>query len=158
MTIKDFTAGDTLTAADMDLYCSHTGGAWDTFTPTRTNLTIGNGTEVSRYFVAPRLVVWRYVLTFGSTTSISGDVSFSLPVDAASGSAEGAASAVLTLVDEGTTSYLGHVRIGSTTTAQLRVWRADSTYVSLSALSSTVPHTWATTDKIRFTLAYEGAS
>jgi hypothetical protein len=155
---KTWVAGDVVTAADTNTYLTHTGGEWTAYTPTRAGLTLGNGTEVSRYFVAPRLVVWRYELTFGSTTSVSGDVTLTLPVNAASGATAGTSATPASLVDTGSASYLGVARLASTTTVQIVAQRADATYITSTALSSTVPFTWTNLDAIRFTIVYEGAS
>lgn len=52
-----------------------------TWTPTWTNLTVGNGTVNAHYQTTGNLVTFQMKLTFGSTTSISGGgVSMSLPV------------------------------------------------------------------------------
>lgn len=159
MTLKTFIAGDVLTASDTNTFLSHTGDAWDAWTPTRTGLTLGNGTEVSNYWRSGRLVVWRYSLVFGSTTSITGNVTLTLPVSASTnGGLVGANMAPALLVDTGTADYVGLVRIQGTTTAQVIIMTSSGTYPSFIALSSTVPHTWANTDIIRFTISYEAAA
>ena len=56
-------------------------GARQTWTPTYTNLTIGNGTVTSDYTIINRLVHFEWRLLVGSTTSSSGPMRVSLPVN-----------------------------------------------------------------------------
>lgn len=145
-----FTDGDVVDAADLNTIA----GAWDSFTVTLTNVSIGNGTATGFYKKIGRTVVYRVSITFGSTTSISGDVEVALPVTAASilGTHQ------VVMVDDSTsTSYAG-MAAPSTTVARLRAVNASATYATLAALSSTVPFTWATSDVIRLTGVYEAAS
>jgi hypothetical protein len=54
-----------------------------TWTPTWTRLTVGNGTVVARYGTSGKFVFVDISLTFGSTTSITGNSpEFTLPVTA----------------------------------------------------------------------------
>lgn len=55
-----------------------------------------------------------------------------------------------TLWDTGTSLYQGSGHLTSTTNMALRVYQSGSTYVQVSELAATVPHTWANTDKIFF--------
>jgi hypothetical protein len=48
------------------------GATWTNFTPTYTNVTVGNGTVIARYQKTGNLVTVYYRLTFGTTTSITG--------------------------------------------------------------------------------------
>ena len=57
------------------------GGTFSSYTPTWTNLTVGNGTlSVARYTQIGKLVYGLVRLGFGSTTSISGNIQLTLPV------------------------------------------------------------------------------
>lgn len=145
-----FTNGDVVDATDLNTIA----GAWDSFTVTLTNLTLGNGTATGFYKKIGRTVVYRVQVTFGSTSSVTGTVSINLPVTAASvlGTHQ-----VIMFDDSTSTTYVGLVA-PTTTAAQLRVLNASATYGTLSALSSTVPFTWATSDIIRLSGVYEAAS
>jgi hypothetical protein len=55
---------------------------WTAYTPSNSNITIGNGTEVAEYLAISDIIFVRYLLTFGSTTSITGNVNFGLPFNA----------------------------------------------------------------------------
>jgi hypothetical protein len=124
-------------------------GAWKSFTPSWTNLTVGNGTNVGSYAIHGKTCVFRTTLTFGSTTSISGAVSYTLPVTAATYS---------------DISWIGNVRLKSAgggflglinSSGSIVVLNAASTYLATNNLSSTVPATWTTGDTIVVTAVYE---
>ena len=60
-------------------------GAWNPYTPTMSGFTPGNGTAEGSYLQFGKLVLWRALFTFGSTSSVaagSSPVVFSLPVAA----------------------------------------------------------------------------
>lgn len=56
-------------------------GAWTTYSPTLTNITVGNGTQSARYMQVGKTIKVFYKLTLGSTSSV-GNASISLPVTA----------------------------------------------------------------------------
>jgi len=127
--------------------------AWTSFTPTWTNLTIGNGTQTFRYVRIGNTVVVQGRLVFGSTTSISGNVSFAAPVaaDMLSNVVVGTAN----LIDGGTDERFGPVIFLTGVGLSLRVYTAGGTYAQNVQLSSTVPFTWANTDVIALSAVYE---
>lgn len=55
--------------------------AWTSWTPTYTNLTIGNGTVVSTYLQVGKLVHFYWRFTVGSTSSSAVNMRVSLPVN-----------------------------------------------------------------------------
>lgn len=57
-------------------------GAWEAYTPTNTNVTVGNGTETARFTRLGGLIHVRYQLVWGSTTSFTGTVQIGNPVSA----------------------------------------------------------------------------
>lgn len=138
-----------------------TGGAWTTWTPAWTNLTVGNGTTTARYIQRGKSVIADLYLLFGTTTSVSGTVAIDFPVAAAarygtSGNHHIVGQALLT--DEGTAIFNAYINcLNSTTTGTLYVMTAGGTYVGQSGVTGTVPHTWANTDKISLQLIYEAA-
>lgn len=136
----------------------HDGTAWAldggfgfvSFTPTWTNLTIGNGTQTGYYRYADG-GMWVYIdVTFGSTSSISGGVTMTLP------NSESVYSTVVGIRqpfglaeyydDSGSSGVEGVIRYNSSTSVAFLVRNAAGTYVTSAALSSTVPFTWATSD------------
>lgn len=133
-----------------------TGGTYSTWTPTRTNWTLGNGTETARYTQIGKFVHLEYKVIWGSTSSISGDLQISLPV-----TAKGTQDSFLgnvAILDSGTAWYLGRVVLdGSTTTMSFVALKADSTYQTYSTVNATTPMSWATNDRLVFNLVYEAA-
>ena len=127
--------------------------AWTAFTPTWANLTIGNGTQTFRYVQIGNTVVVQGRLVFGSTTSISGNVSFAAPVaaDMLSNVVVGTAN----LIDGGTDERFGPVIFLTGVGLALRVYTTGGTYAQNVQLSSTVPFTWANTDVIALSAVYE---
>ena len=133
------------------------GIPWRDWTPTWTNLSVGNGTVVARYQQVDKLITIRLSLTFGSSTSISGDVKVSLPV-VPSGSYLLSAIGQAFLVDTGTERFLGYISTQvSGSVALIRAWGAATTIVNEITLSSTVPFTWTTSDILQFIATYEAA-
>ena len=133
------------------------GGAWTSYTPTWTNLTIGNGTNDFKYKQINKTVFVRFVFTRGSTTTMSSAPTFTLPVTASSGNSASAFLGTGTLQDTGTETYVGMLRIGTTTTANIRVLNAGGTYGVSSAIDNTTPFTWTTNDQICGDFVYEAA-
>lgn len=55
-------------------------GSWSSWSPTLTNVSIGNGTFVGYQSVRRGEVMISGKLTFGSTTTVSGAIQFSVPI------------------------------------------------------------------------------
>ena len=131
------------------------------WTPTWTNLTVGDGTVVAKYQKISKLVICRLSLVFGSSTSVTGTtVSFTLPVTRAAygGSANITPLGNAHLFDtSGSAIFHGIVANLSTTAAVIAAWKVDGTYSQAAALSSTVPFTWAVGDEIGAQFSYEAA-
>lgn len=128
---------------------------WSSFTPTFTNLSLGNGTLTAKYTVVGKICLFKITVLFGSTTAVSGAVSATLPQTAATfiGSSPNIGNA--TLLDTGTALFAGPVYMTSTTQINVRVYNAASTYLSATQLSATIPHTWANTDELVINGTYE---
>jgi hypothetical protein len=130
------------------------GGSWTSYTPTWTGISLGNGTSSGRYIKVGKTVTLEATLTFGSTTSVTGGISVSLP----SGSTINfATQAIAWIFDSGIGHYIGVVWSSSagSTDVEIRVMNASSTYVGITPISSTVPMTWNTSDEIRIFMTYE---
>ena len=128
--------------------------AWASYTPTWTNLTVGNGTNNFAYKHIGKTVFVRGQFIFGSTSSISGTVNVSLPVTAKSFTVKHALGTAY-LEDSGVAGYAGGVFWLSTTTIDIRAFNASGTYTVINPLTSTVPFTWGTNDHISFNFTYE---
>lgn len=139
---------------------AHVFTTWASYTPTWTNLTVGNGTVVAKYCQIGRTVFVRISLVWGSTTSISGSVSVSTPTTQVSygGTAGISALGNARLSDNSAgITHEGVVLNISTTTVLLTVHDASGTYLKAVVLSSTVPFTWTNPDEITATFSYETA-
>lgn len=131
----------------------YTGSAWRTvqlpqtnWSPTWVNLSVGNGSQTAVYSRAGDLVYIHVILTFGTTTSVSGTVSISnLPV---TGSTTGVVLGA-NLIDASGSDALGMCRVSSTS-----VTLKTSTGANINA---TQPFTWTTSDVICFSGSYIAA-
>ena len=160
----DFAPGNILNAAQMNAIGNNldaVGGAWIPYTPSVTNLTLGNGTLAFQYMNAGQLYVVRFSFAFGSTSSITGVPEFSTP----NGSTIDASSVVhalgvATVWDNGSSVFPGTVLPGASLYTNFRVliYNAAGTYASLTGITSTVPMTWANTDFLHGTLVYESTT
>jgi hypothetical protein len=123
-------------------------GAWQSYTPTWTNLTVGNGTVVTKYVRIGSMVTYTGKITIGSTTSIGGFVSVALPVTAQDSFLNGSAR----YVDDGTRNYVGAVSISAGGTALAFTHSESGGFGSWNA---TNPFTIATDDVISWNITYE---
>lgn len=144
-----WSAGAILTAADLNTYIPQ---AATTFSPSWTNLSVGNGTVVTRTAqIGPMRFDWIRLL-WGSTTSISGNVSVSI---SGTNLTEGPFWSQINMEDNSaTTHYPGVVLYSSATTVALRAFNASATFDTLGAVTSTVPFTWTTSDVLKIAVAY----
>ena len=129
------------------------GGFWADYTPSNTNITVGNGTQVARWTRVGNIVTVEWQLTFGSTTAFTGNALVGLPVTAKSGARFiGSAS----YNDTGTAIYSGSGSIGviDFTTALLN--HSGGTFTN-GNVDATHPMTWTTADVASLTITYEAA-
>ena len=135
-----------------------TSWAWQSWTPTWGGLTVGNGTVAAKYTQVGKMVTCRISFTMGSTSSISGDVTFTLPVTSVSYVASGNHYiGVGRMCDNGVAAYGGPIEWRSTTTGAIIAYYAASTYLGEAGLSGSLPFTWGTGDYFNATFTYEAA-
>jgi hypothetical protein len=146
-----FAFGATLGSAQLNAI-----GTWTDYTPTLTNVSLGNGTRSGRWTRQGDLVTFWARIAAGTTTSISGLIGFSLPVTAAAGVYEAQFSGVL-IDATGPTRITGFVDAVSTTQVDLYALSASGTYASAVATSGTVPFTVANLDEYIVAGTYEAA-
>lgn len=155
MLIKDGTVGaGTITPAGL---VSGTGSTWvwQAWVPTLTNLSGGTITEAA-YTIVGKTVHFRFIYTLAGA-GVAGSVSFTLPATASSGIETNSPIGVARLNDATGDVNLGIIRTTSTTTANVQVVDASTTYARIVNLSSTVPFTWAASDIIFAEGTYEAA-
>lgn len=127
--------------------------AWTSYTPTWTNLTVGNGTNVGAFVRVGKLVAFRAQITFGSTTSVTGGLSVSFPVTAKAANGGTFSS---TFISAGNT-YAPAIIYGDTGGLGLFAPSASGAYVVAVNTSSSIPFSWKSTDIIFAGGVYEAA-
>ena len=133
------------------------GSAWTAWTPTWTNLSLGNGTVVAAYVQIGKTVFCRLSLVFGSTTSVSGLIEFSFPVTKATygGTTQTTLGACRCYDASATTPYNGKISYVSSTVAAVVVDAVSGSQITSPESSATVPFTWTTSDEITAEFFYE---
>lgn len=127
----------------------HLHGAWTDYTPTYTNFSLGNGTvNYARYRSGDGMVTVEVQITLGSTSSITGNMSVSLPVSAANSNQPGS----LRIRDFGTRTYVG---LATSTGSSVLLEHSESGNGGI--VNATSPITFAATDTISFSITYEAA-
>jgi hypothetical protein len=138
-----YVAGQVLTAAELNA-----AGAWTTYTPTWTNLTVGNATQSFRYSKFNKIGFVQGELTFGTTTSITAaNVRVSLP----SGwtMPNNPLASFSYFLDNGVADFFGWTVRWDDTNLFINVGNAAGTYLQGGGLSATAPFTWGNTDLMR---------
>lgn len=145
-----------------DQFQIYDGTAWIPFmakytswSPTYTNLTLGNGSASADYVQIGKFVHFFGQIIFGSTTSVTGVIGVSFPVNA-SGSMPGGVLGGARLNDSGTI-YDGVVVLNSTTKMEFMALNAAGTYATHAAVSTTVPFTWGNGDLLFYNGSYSAA-
>jgi hypothetical protein len=134
------------------------GWAWQTWTPTFTNVTVGNGTLMARYVQIGKTVYYRLRLVFGTTTAVSGAIIFSVPATMSADYITNDSIGSASFLDAGTAGYEGFPIVVSTTTVEIRPIGTASTYGTYTAsASSTIPFTFGASDGFQTTGFYEAA-
>jgi hypothetical protein len=148
---------------DTDIIYIHNGtdwviwetfGAWITYTPSNTAITVGNGTQVAKYSRSGRTIRLSWYLLWGSTTSFSGSARVGLPFGAATDrwqQLEGHGQ------DTGTAGYSLHGNIGIIDFTSALLMHTGGTFTN-GNVDGTHPHTWANTDVVALTGVYEAAA
>ena len=126
-------------------------GAWTAYTPTLTNTTAP--IAVARYEQIGKAVHFYVVLTL-TGAQVTGLVGIALPPVAMLSTSSG--NFDVKLIDAGVV-YAGVGVAGTTSRLDCYALNAAGTYAVVTATSSTVPFTWATTDQIIVSGTYESA-
>lgn len=121
--------------------------AWTSYTPTNSNVTVGNGTQTAYYFQMGKTVFFQYRLLFGSTTSFGGVVQIGVPVAAVRRQVVPAF-----MLDNGTRGYTGCAVIASSSAAPIHSESGSNGNVAAAA-----PFTWTTNDELIVEGIYEAS-
>ena len=147
------------TSASASIFYAFSAGstsAYASWTPTLTNLSLGNGTMTGRYVQIGKFVNASLKLVFGSTTSVTGTMTFSLPTGASSANtATNTFLGNVRILDNGIANYVGMVQLSSSSAVILCVINVNGTYGTPENVNATVPFTWGNLDEIEFSMSYE---
>jgi hypothetical protein len=136
---------------------------WTAYTPSNSNITIGNGTEVAEYLAVGDLIFVRYLLTFGTTTSITGNVNLGLPFNASATISDadigyGYDGRAMLFDLSATKPILGSPYIVTASTYRITPDIETASYVNGGGVvQATTPFTWATGDNIQAQFWYRKA-
>lgn len=130
---------------------------WFAFTPSWTNLTVGNGTNSSRFAMEGKTVRFRIGFIFGNTSSCGTAPRVSLPVATSATLGDSDILARGTIIDQGSAYYDGELMWATTTAADLYMMLVNSSYTSKVNPNATNPMTWTTTDGVKMIGEYEAA-
>jgi hypothetical protein len=132
--------------------------AWISYTPTWTNLTIGNAVVVARYRQMGKKVDFTVDVTLGTTTVVSSTVYISLPVAMRTVGQHMPLGKVM-LIDAGVASYTGMLAYDTGTDRGIIytyfTGGGVGTGIGVSGIGGLVPFTWGTSDKIMIYGSYE---
>lgn len=138
--------------------------AWTSFTPTWTNLTIGNATQVGKYYKVGNAVLFRLSVVFGNSTSMGSVPYFTPPVtaiDYADTHLTPVIGSIRVRDDSVGTVFSGFCVYRTTNSFQIQVSTATGgagTGIGQTDFSSTVPWTWTTGDEFYIQGFYESAT
>jgi hypothetical protein len=128
-------------------------GAWTTYTPTLTNVTLGSGgTVTGRYEQVGKTVRGHVEITLGTGGAFTGAMEFSVPAGRrAPAAGQSVGTAIAADVSAGINQIFAVV--GFSAGSRLRC----SLIPSSNSVAATVPWTWAAGDSIVADFAYEAA-
>ena len=131
-------------------------GTYTAYTPTWTNLTVGNGTAISAYCQVNNFVHYYGIFILGTTSSITGVPIVSLPLTSANPFSTYNMPFGLTSYHDISAGiiYEGTMIPASATTSNFRVGRVNATDLFGANISATVPMTWVSTDRIQWNMMY----
>ena len=132
-------------------------GEWQDWTPSYTNLTVGDGSISARYTQIGKLVIARFRFDLGSTSTIGTGPAISLPIDAVNGDANGPPLGTAICKDSTGAWFAATAIQSGTTDVGINLYDPSGTYISSLAVTATAPFTWTTSDILSFAIAYEAA-
>lgn len=163
-----FVFGETITAARINNFIDNDDylkgrtdaydAAWTAFTPSWTNLTVGNGTNLGWYKQIGKFIAMKTHFTMGSTSSMGTGPTFALPVTAANNGITDRRTIIghIGFDDVSTGSFMGVLTLGSTTAAYPRYW-TNAAPATHAPVASGDPMSWTTSDKLISNAFYEAA-
>lgn len=130
-------------------------GAWTSWTPTWSGITLGNSTVDAAYVQFGKTVTFRLSLTVGSTASGFGRIVFSLPIPNHISYNDFSVNG--TFLDANVATGFFIIPVIFNDNVYCDAATANTTYVTRVGGSSTVPFTTASGDILRVSGTYEAA-
>jgi hypothetical protein len=129
---------------------------WFNWTPSWTNLTVGNGTVTyAKFMQTGKTVHFKVRFVFGSTSSMGTSPYFTAPVTESSDYSTFDPIGTAIFYDATATTYYEGLSTAQGSSAGIRPMRLSTN--SLGSLTSTAPFTWATSDILLMQGTYEAA-
>lgn len=137
-------------------------GAWLSWSPSYTNLTIGGGTVSAKYTRLGRMIAFRFRFAFGAGSAVGGDPTFTLPVTPATtyavSASQGDSLGSVRIIDLGTADFSGQAFHQASGVCAPKVGTASGTFTSFAGLNAASPMTWAIGDVLMVDGLYEAAN
>jgi hypothetical protein len=152
-------ADTTVTNAKLSTAAGEPGAAWQSWTPTWTNLPVTNSTVNAKWIKVGKTVHYRLSVVLAGGDKPSGSVTFTLPTASIAypGVATTQPIGVASYNDSSTTVYDGRALWASTTTAVLTGVPANGAWATYSNINATAPFTWGNGDEIFVQGTFEAA-
>ena len=133
-------------------------GTWTTFTPSFTNITVGNGTIADNaYCQIGKLVIFTCSFTLGSTSAVGTDPAISYPVAAVALTGNPIISTVtMTDASAGTIVSGAGIQVGGVVRA-VRQFVPAGGEVTLAGISATAPFIWTISDRLYWQCVYQAS-
>lgn len=154
--VKDGALNIQTLAQDIDTSVGTGLLAWTAWTPTLSGMSLGNGTATFRYAKLGKTVHIRGLVTFGTTSTMTGPLDISLPLNISS-TGYGFAQALGNASYYSTLFYGCLVFVGNLAYLRPVVYNAAGTYATSADLSATVPFTWNNGKTLMISATYETA-
>lgn len=160
--------GEIIFESDTSLFKIYSSGGWrpmfsttgwTSYSPSWTNLSAGTGASVSyAYTQTGKSVNYRGSITLGTSASVSGNISITVPVNVSGYGTlpKETIGSALYYDASATRYYSGVVRIDGTGANGLKFYSCEPT-TNNGVVGATSPFTWAIGDRIQWQITYEGA-
>lgn len=135
--------------------------AWNAYTPTTTAITFGTGSSTACYYARiGKTVIVSGRITLGTSPTVSGNITVSLPVDIYSAGSTDSIGTVIMRDSLAAVSYFGYANASGSAPSTMGLFAQNSaaTYASGTRQSATIPFTWssAANHYIQFNVMYRG--
>lgn len=132
-----------------------TGWSWQSWSPTLTNLTLGNGTVSANYIQMGKTVYFRVRFTLGTTSAVGTAPTFSVPVTPNSFYNAADLLIGLGLAVVGSTEVELGVGLNATAIRPLLVGAAAAQWGPTQTITASAPGVWASTNFMTIQGTYE---